>query len=157
MCLPWRLNSLACACVICFFFFVICFSLRLCRLAKPPVPKPHLWSPGKWLIWKYNHSGQDFVFYLAETLSLLAQSISSHSPPTAFPSSICLPLLFFFLSLHVSLQNRPFLPNVSAVYQTLPYMVHGSSISSSTERSIWRDKSLLSSNLTYWEKDRSEL
>lgn len=43
-------------------------SLPLCRLAKPPVPKPHLWSPGKWLIWKYNHSGQDFISSLSYSL-----------------------------------------------------------------------------------------
>lgn len=44
-------------------------SLPLCRLAKPPVPQLHLWSPGKWLIWKYNHSGQDFISS-SPTLSL---------------------------------------------------------------------------------------
>lgn len=43
----------ACVCV-CFVYI----ALRLCTPAKPPVPEPHLWSPGRWLIWKYNHTGQ---------------------------------------------------------------------------------------------------
>lgn len=54
-----------CVCV-CYVFV----SLPLCRLAKPPVPRLHLWSPGKWLIWKYNHSGQDFISSLSDSLAL---------------------------------------------------------------------------------------
>lgn len=54
-------------CVCACYVFV---SLPLCRLAKPPVPRLHLWSPGKWLIWKYNHSGQDFISSLSDSLTL---------------------------------------------------------------------------------------
>lgn len=56
-------------------FACVCYvfvSLPLCRLAKPPVPRLHLWSPGKWLIWKYNHSGQDFISSLSDSLALSA-------------------------------------------------------------------------------------
>lgn len=39
----------------------------LCRPAKPPVPRLHLWSPGEWLIWKSNHSGHDFISSLSRS------------------------------------------------------------------------------------------
>lgn len=85
---------LVCACASVFVCSVF-VSLPLCRLAKPPVPKPHLWSPGKWLIWKYNHLGQDFISSLSESLSFLSPSLLSHSPPTKFLSWVCLLLSHF--------------------------------------------------------------
>lgn len=57
---------------VCFVFV----SLGLCTPAKPPVPQAHLWSPGRWLIWKYNHAGQNFIFSLRQSLG------SSISIPT---------------------------------------------------------------------------
>lgn len=62
--------NVLCICV-CVFVHAVFVSLSLCRQAKPPVPQPHLWSPGKWLIWKYNHSGQDFISSLYDSTSYL--------------------------------------------------------------------------------------
>ncbi len=79
------LSTSVCVCVygwrVCFVFV----SLGLCTPAKPPVPEPHLWSPGRWLIWKYNHAGQDFI-------SSLHQSPSSSISIPAFISTASLSL-----------------------------------------------------------------
>ena len=83
-------SVLVCACASVYVCSVF-VSLPLCRLAKPPVPKPHLWSPGKWLIWKYNHSGQDFISSLSESISSLFPLLS-RSPPTKFLSWVGLSL-----------------------------------------------------------------
>lgn len=93
---------LACVCVSVFVCSVF-VSLSLCRLAKPPVPKPHLWSPGKWLIWKYNHSGQDFISSLSDYFFFLSPSLLSIPPPTKFLSGVCFLLSHFS---HCSLSHQ---------------------------------------------------
>lgn len=80
MCIYACIDPLACSmCCVCMHGWRVCFvfvSLGLCTPAKPPVPEPHLWSPGRWLIWKYNHAGQDFISSLHQSPS------SSISIPT---------------------------------------------------------------------------
>lgn len=66
-------------------------SIPLCRLAKPPVPQSHLWSPGKWLIWKYNHSSLDFISFLSD--SLYSPSLLSLSPHPHFSVAVVSPHL----------------------------------------------------------------
>lgn len=72
-------------------------SIPLCRPAKPPVPQSHLWSPGKWLIWKYNHSSLDLISFLSDSLSPALLSISLISFATStFLGCICVSLISLF-------------------------------------------------------------
>lgn len=129
-------------------FFI---SIPLCRPAKPPVPQSHLWSPGKWLIWKYNHSSLDFISLLSDSVSL----------PT-------LHLSYLFRHIHISLpqlslsslhSNRSshqgsqlassfilyFNTTFITCLTTLHFFLH--------RWSVWRHGAALSSILTYCEND----
>lgn len=131
-------------------------SLPLCRLAKPPVPKPHLWSPGKWLIWKYNHSGQDFISSLSYSLFPLSSLHLSYL--IHHQTNFCLVFVSYcvtfpiFLALIKTAKSSPLLRLCSWAQFSQHVLLR--SVSSCTQWSIWRDRTLLSPNLIYGEKER---
>lgn len=85
-------------------------SISLCRLAKPPVPQSHLWSPGKWLIWKYNHSSLDLISFLSDSLSR----------PTLHLSYLFRHIHISLLHLSLSHLSVPIAPHTKTASSLLP-------------------------------------
>lgn len=132
-----------------------CQPSPLCRPAKPPVPRLHLWSPGEWLIWKYNHSGQDFISSLSRSLPTLSIALISFTADKFSVSRFhtgCLAVPNRSLAhiKHVRLLSSPLLLLFNAAF---PAFFDATLFLPTMWWSIRRCWTLLSLNLTYWEED----
>lgn len=100
-------------------------SIPLCRLAKPPVAQSHLWSPGKWLIWKYNHSILDFISFLSDSCSLPALHLFYHFCHIHISlSQLSLSISLFQWLLLTLRQPAPFLPYFNTPFITYLMTLH---------------------------------
>lgn len=106
-------------------YVAVFISIPLCRLAKPPVPQSHLWSPGKWLIWKYNHSILDFISFLSDSRSLPVLHLSYHFRHIHISlSQLSLSISLFQWLFRTLRQRAPFLTYFNTPFMTCLTTLH---------------------------------